>query len=110
VPFEEVRTTPAPAPWRVNDPSKFMHQYSKVQGLLPSDVGAAVSSIGSTSGTGVHSAMKSASAWLLMACRGANRSPNSASSMAHLTVRPIPSLFWRIWRRGYDVTTVILCA
>ena len=73
-----------------------MHQYYMVQGLSPSDVGMVVSSVGSESGTGVHSAMKSASAWLLMACRGANRSLNSANSIAHFTVRPVPSLFERI--------------
>jgi hypothetical protein len=57
----------------------------------------------------VHSEMKSARIWDLMACRGQNSRSNSPNSTDHLTMFPTVSRMRKISLRGKLETTLILC-
>jgi hypothetical protein len=61
-------------------------------------------------GGGVHSTMKSARTWLLIAWQGWKSSWNSASSAAHLAMLPVALELWRMALHGKEVTTTTLHA
>src|SRR3990170_7268198 len=77
-PVGDVRTTPAPKPASILEPSKCMTQLE----YMPYSLGSSAF---------VHSATKSASTWDLMAHRGLYVMSNGRSSMAHLVIRPVAS-------------------
>ena len=77
-PVGDVKTTPAPSPANILEPSKYITQLEYVSYSLGSSAS-------------VHSATKSASTWDLMAGRGSYVMSNGMSSMAHLDIRPVAS-------------------
>ena len=81
----DVRTTPAPRPASILEPSKCMIQLE----YAPYSLGSLAS---------VHSATKSASTWDLMALRGLYVMSNGRSSMAHFgnLARCVPVVYYII--------------
>src|SRR6266498_4303056 len=77
-PVGEMSTMPAPAPSIMREPSTYIVQYSSF-------------SVMAGVWTSVHSAMKSTSAWDLMAVRGWMVSSKELSSTAHFVIRPVAS-------------------
>src|SRR6185436_19307330 len=98
-----MRTTPAPAHLSRADPSKKSVQWGSVKtGVLISGSGGPALKSGPPEllGEGVHSVIKSARIWLLIAWRCWKSSWNSASSSAHLAILPVVLELCRIALNG----------
>ena len=93
-PVGDVKKTPAPNPVGILEPSKYMTQLEYV----PYSLGSLAS---------VHSAMKSASTWDLIARRGLYVMLNGRSSMAHLAIRPVASRLFMMSLSGTSEATMI---
>src|SRR6185312_5630932 len=98
-----MRTAPAPAHCLRTDLLKKSVQWGSVKtGVLTSGSGGPALWSGPPElvGEGVHSAMKSARIWLLIAWRGWKSSWNSANSVAHLAMLPTALELCRIALSG----------
>src|SRR3954468_11064765 len=93
-PVGDVRTTSAPRPANILEPSKCMIQLEYV-----------LYSLGSSAS--VHSATKSAKTCDLIARRGLYVMSNGRSSMAHLAIQPVTSRLFIISLSGTSEATVI---
>jgi hypothetical protein len=82
-----MKSTSAPLLPSLSDPSKYMTQCS---GWF----------VGASAWFSRHSAMKSASAYDLMAVRGLKSSVRAPSSTVHLEMRSVASRLWRISTMG----------
>jgi hypothetical protein len=96
-PVELMKSSPAPPPPSLSEPSKYITQCS---GRLA----------GPSTWFSHHSAIKSTSACDLMAVRGLKSRVRAPSSTAHLEMCLVASRLWRISANGKLVTTEILCA
>ena len=98
-PVGDIKTTPAPEPLSIKEPSKYIVHSSWC------------SYFGPWVGSGfVHSAMNSAIAWDLIVVHEIKWRSNTPSSTANFAIRPDDSLFPRTWPRGYPVGTTTLWA
>jgi hypothetical protein len=86
-PSRDMKRTPVPTPPSLSDPSKYIFQWSRMV-------------FGVSCWISVHSAMKSVSAWDLMALRGVKSMFSAPSSTAHLEMWPVASLLHRISLSG----------
>jgi hypothetical protein len=102
-------STPAPAPYLREEPSKKRVQWGLVKtGALGS--GSLTSGTPGWLAGGVQSTMKSASTWPLIAWRIAKSSSNSANSNVHLAILLVTLGLWSTTLSGYEDTTEILWA
>ena len=93
-PVGDVKTTPAPGPASILEPSKYITQLEYVS-----------YSLGSLAS--VHSATKSAISYDLMARRGLYVMSNERSSIAHLAIWPVASWLFIMSLSGTSEATVI---
>ena len=91
--MEDVKTTPAPSPANILEPSKYITQLEYV-----------LYSLGSSAS--VHSATKSANTWDFIARRGLYAISNGKSLIAHLAMRPVASRLFMMSLSGTSEATV----
>src|ERR1044071_8254885 len=97
VPLGETRTTPAPAPCYLLDPSKnIVHEFDR--------------SGGPGVWTSVHSTRKSGRTWSLIAVGCLNCRSRGLSSMFHPVTRPVAPGLLRMFVSGALLTIVIGCS
>jgi hypothetical protein len=95
-PCGDIKTTPAPAPWTLFDPSKYIvHTLDKSGGPV----------FCSSS----HYAMKSGSTWDLIAFRFSYMMFRGDSSIPHKETRPVAAGLFNIFDSGASLTTMIGC-
>jgi hypothetical protein len=97
LPSGRMSTTPAPAPFRVYYPSKYITQWSGKSSMPRKP-------------ESVHSAIKFVSVWYLIVRRGMNSISYWPIYIAHCAIRLVASLLWSTQASGRSDMTQTVCA
>jgi hypothetical protein len=95
-PCGDIRTTLAPAPWTLFDPSKYIvHTLDRSGGSMFCNYS--------------HSAVKSGNTWDLIAFRFSYMMSRGDNSIPHKETRPVAERLFNILDSGASLTTMIGC-